>query len=558
MIEKHSVAYQLIQSLQQRGVRYIFGVPSGGFLPYLQAINDIDNIEFVLTAHEGGAAFMAATMGKLTATPGVCFATFGPGATNLSTGVGSALLDRSAVIALTDEVADDNIGRTMQMNIDHQALFGPLTKASWRLRAANIADQIERAFAIATQGIAGPVHIGLPVNISKQIVVAENTQNARAKTPANNLLDDVDCNPHDEATISADAIEIHRHLMAAKKPLLAIGLRALDQQSRQAIEQLATILAIPVVVTPMAKGAINEQHSSYAGVLFHALSDRVADIYRQADVVVAIGYDEVEFNYSQWLSAAKLISIDSVSTTIDGLSDTEIAQYQQPIAAVLNRLVARINKQLPEYHWQPQQITDLKRAMSLKFEQYNDHFGPVSALQTLRSILPSDGIMTCDVGAHTHLIGQLWSVNEPMLQLMSNGWSSMGYGIPSAIAAKLACPDKLVCAVLGDGGFLMTANELSVAKRLNLAIVFVLFSDDELALIRIKQDKQQLPNYGIEQGVNLPTTQARLFAVPVLSVDNQQDFADTLRQAFTMNQPVIVEAKLSGDDYSQLVLQANK
>ena len=161
-MDGETVARKVVRTLRDMGVRHVFGVPSGGWVDYMEAIRETDGIDFVLTSHEGGAGFMADVCGRLTGVPGVCFGTFGPGATNLSTGVGGATLDRSPMIALTDEMPAPLRGRTVQMGIDHQALFAPLTKATMRIAADSAVDTLAEAARIALSGRPGAVHVGLP------------------------------------------------------------------------------------------------------------------------------------------------------------------------------------------------------------------------------------------------------------------------------------------------------------------------------------------------------------------------------------------------------------
>ncbi len=206
-----TVALRLVRRLRDMGVRHVFGVPSGGWVDYMEALRETDGIDFVLTSHEGGASFMADVCGRLTGAPGVCFGTFGPGATNLSTGVGGALLDRSPMIALTDEMPAAMRGRVTQMGIDHQALFAPITKKTVRLDAANIDAILADAAAVALEGRAGPVHIGLPVGLSAEIAGGEGEVAVAPAPPA-----------PDAAQLDA----LVTAFRAARKPVLAIGLSA--------------------------------------------------------------------------------------------------------------------------------------------------------------------------------------------------------------------------------------------------------------------------------------------------------------------------------------------
>src|SRR5215510_8068166 len=174
MARNGTVAESVVEALKEMGVRYVFGVPSGGWVDYMEALRKTDGIEFVLTTHEGGAGMMADVCGRLTGAPGACFGTFGPGATNLATGVGEALLDRSPVIALTDEMPESMRGRTTQMGIDHQALFRPLTKKTTRLKPESVKSILFDAGRVALAGRPGSVHVGLPVGMSAEKASNEN------------------------------------------------------------------------------------------------------------------------------------------------------------------------------------------------------------------------------------------------------------------------------------------------------------------------------------------------------------------------------------------------
>jgi acetolactate synthase-1/2/3 large subunit len=185
-------------------------------------------------------------------------------------------------------------------------------------------------------------------------------------------------------------------------------------------------------------------------------------------------------------------------------------------------------------------------------------FGPTAALAVLRDVLPKDGIMTCDVGAHTHLIGQSWRTPEPGLQIMTNGWSAMGFGIPAAIAAKLMRPERDVCAVVGDGGFLMTAGELATALRLNLKLVVLLLTDNDLALIRIKQERKGNPIYGTPVRPRGSIGSGHIFGVPIRTAHDPGELRRELEAGFAADGPVVVEALIDSREYDALVLKKDK
>ncbi|WP_282950096.1 MULTISPECIES: thiamine pyrophosphate-binding protein [unclassified Sphingopyxis] len=537
-----NVARNVVGALRDMGVRHVFGVPSGGWVDYMEAIRTTDGIDFVLTSHEGGAGFMADVCGRLTGVPGVCFGTFGPGATNLATGVGGATLDRSPMIALTDEMPASLRGRTVQMAIDHQALFAPLTKATMRIEADGAVATLADAARIALSGRPGAVHVGLPQGMSADAVEAA-TIGTIAADPV-------------PAPATADIDALVAAFTVAEKPVLAIGLGAVHARVEDRIVALAERFGLPVLLTPMAKGMVAEDHPNYAGVLFHALSDMVGKTHAEADLVVAVGYDPIEFNYESWMKdGLALASIDVVPADIDRDMHPVVAEVVGAIAPALDALLA-----LPAgpKAWDLLALAERKAAMFAKLVGRDGPFGPCAALDVLRDVLPDEGIMTCDVGAHTHLIGQHWRTPKPGTQIMTNGWSAMGFGLPAAIAAKLSRPDTPVCCVLGDGGFLMTAGELATAVREKLPLVIVIFTDNDLALIRIKQEKKQNPIYGTPVRADGTIGGPSLFGVPVTVARDPAEFRAALEGGFAADGPVIVEALLDSREYDELVLRRDK
>lgn len=540
-MNEKTVAQVVVDTLKEIGVRHVFGVPSGAWVEYMEAMRNTEGIDFILTTHEGGAGFMAAVCGRLSGIPGVCFGTFGPGATNLATGVGCAYLDRSPMIALSDEMPDQKLQRTVQMNIDHQALFAPITKQTFRLHPNKVRDNIIHAAGVAMSARPGPVHIGLPLGTGPMLTSRESNKELTIQSqaaPSTKLLD-----------------RMERLFKTAKKPILAIGLGAIHARVQDQLLAVAEKFQLPIVLTPMAKGMVPEHHPSYAGVLFHALSDHVGVTHQQADLVISVGYDPVEFNYEDWMPHVPLISIDTEAVDIDRDEYSVACEIIGEIAPALERL-ASIDASAKA--WDMDSLAQRRARMFSEMAPKSDTFGPCAALDVLREEFPEEGIMSCDVGAHTHLIGQKWPIPAVGKQVMTNGWSAMGFAIPAAIAAKLCKPELPVCAVVGDGGFLMTVGELAVAVRENLKIVFVLFTDNDLSLIRIKQEKKGFSNYGTSIRESGTIGGDNIFGVPVIKADNPDTYRSALQEAFQADGPVIVEALLDSREYDALVLRKGK
>lgn len=530
-----TTAETFVQALADQGVRHVFGIPGGPWIPYMEAMRKRD-MAFVLTANEAGAAFMADVCARLTGTPGVCHGTFGPGATNLATGVCSAYLDRSPVIAVTTEQSAPMRPRTTQMNIDHQALFAPITKWTTRLSSGSVTETVRQAFATALSEVPGPVHIGHPVDLSDRPAPGPASTEKIAGLPA--------------LRPTGDELEaVARIIDAARKPLIAVGLTAARFRLGAGIRQLAERLQAPVVLTPMAKGLLPEDHKWYAGVLFHAQSERLSRIIRQADLVIGLGYDPVEFNYEPWFPETPLIHVDTTPPDIEAGIELALA-CTGDLRTALAYLADRSER---PSDWNPEVLAEHRLDLFDSLRRSESDFGPAAALDILRELLPDDAIMACDVGAHTHLIGQIWRTPGQGLQLMTNGGSSMGFGVPAAIAAALCQPGQPVACVTGDGGFLMMAGELVTARRYGLPVVFVVLADRSISLIEVKQGWRQVDGSSsvLYDGAFLDAD--RLFGVPVLSADRPESFRRAIRQALSQGGPVVVEAVVDGRDYHHLI-----
>jgi len=541
-----TVAQQFAHTLREVGVRYVFGVPSGNMIDYIEALRLEDGIDFVLVGHEATAATMADVCGRITGIPGVCFATFGPGATNLSTGVGEALLDRSPLIAFTDEMPDELLNRTVQMNINHQQLFFPITKWTTRLNAENVDEIILKAVGKATSELPGPVHVGVPAGIGRQQISSTHREVDYLRVEKKKW----------SPLVAAQIKKIEALFDKSNKPVMAVGLSAVRENVQDLIVAVAEKYHIPVVLTPMAKGMLAEDHPLYTGVLFHALSNIVAETYREADLIIGIGYDPVEFNYEEWMPQVPLIHCDEKPADVDTGQIPEVFNVTGSLETALKEL---LNLGATQKKWDLEALRERRERLFRELAPKPDTFGPLAVLNELRKVLPREGILTVDVGAHLHLVGQQWPTPEPQKLLMTNGWSGMGFALPAALAAKLCYPDLPVVALMGDGGFYMTAGELATAKRLNLKIVFVVIYDNSLSLINIKQAKKGYDShYGTDLTI-LPDEPANhYFGVPVIRAADLATYKTALEEAFNANGPVVIETLVDPSEYKELVLRQNK
>ncbi len=523
----------IVRMLEQAGVRWVFGIPSGPVLPLIESLRQ-SNIQFVLTASETSAAFMATAVGYLTGVPGVCVATVGPGAANLTTGVGCAWLDRAPVLAITCNVASPWLERRIQMRIDHHALFKPLTKATFSLRDGQLGKTVAKALAIAVEEPPGPVHLDLPEDIA-QIDAVEIVGRTSASSRMADLSAEVG------AMLSAA-------LKTARRPLLVAGLTFTRSNSAKALLQFVERQNVPFLTTLHAKGFLPESHPNWAGVIGRARRTDVKAFTDKADLIIAVGYDPIEINYEEWIGKTAVFHIS-----------TEAAEPGAGLNLLWNRAcdldrALKAMSQLAAFsnHWSVQEWQDHRGSLERALRPSGSGFAAHEVLDMLREKLPPDGILAYDVGAHTHQIAAQWRTEHPKTLLATNGWSSMGYGMPAAYAAKLVHPDRVVIGVVGDGCFQMTAGELALARRLGLAAPIVVLNDGWLGLMKVKQERRNYPLSGVYLGVP-PESPAHYFGVPCQAAKTFEAFRDALDWALALNAPSVVEAFIDVESYSTTV-----
>jgi acetolactate synthase-1/2/3 large subunit len=524
----------IVKALERAGVHWVFGIPSGPVLPLIEALRG-SPVEFVLTATETSAAFMASVVGYLTGVPGVCASTVGPGATNLTTGVGCAWLDRAPALAITCNVATPWLERRIQMRIDHHKLFEPLTKATLACRHTNVGEMFVRAIGIATQEPPGPVHLDLPEDVAQAAALeTRGTQTTPATLP--DLSNEV-------------AAAIAHALKSAKRPLLIIGLSFTRSAAGQDLLQFIERQNIPFVTTLHGKGFLPESHPNSAGVLGRARRSDLKKFTDQADLIIAVGYDPIEINYEEWVK--KGTPIIHVST--------EAAESGNGLNLIWNKgceldvaIRATAGIEPTTNTWSSGEFRAHRENFDKALRPTSESFAPYQALDILREKLPADGILAYDVGAHTHQIASQWRTDQPRTLLATNGWSSMGYGMPAAYAAKLVHPDRAVVGVIGDGCFQMTAGELALARRRNLAVPVIVLNDGWLGLMKVKQEKRNYPLSGVHLGAP-PESPAHYFGVPCRAAKTAEEFRQELEWAFALGGPSVVEAFVDAESYSATV-----
>jgi len=519
----------IVRMLEQAGVRWVFGIPSGPVLPLIEALRR-SSVEFVLTASETSAAFMATAVGYLTSIPGVCVSTVGPGATNLTTGVGCAWLDRAPLLAVTCNVASQWLERRVQMRIDHQALFRPLTKTTFSLRDGHVGATLAKALATAVDEPPGPVHLDLP----EDIALANAFEGGGRPSDSTPLQD-----------LSAELCDaISAALKNARRPLLITGLTFTRSNKCKTLLEFIERQQIPFVTTLHAKGFLPESHPNWCGVIGRARRSDVKAFTDKADLIIAVGYDPIEINYEEWTGNVPIIHVSTEAAESGaGLN------FLWNKAGDLDRAIDAMSK-LPAIanDWAPQEWRAHRDALEKALRPGGHGFGAQEVLDILREKLPPEGILSYDVGAHTHQIASQWRTDQPRTLLATNGWSSMGYGMPAAYAAKLVYPDRAVVAVVGDGGFQMTAGELALARRLNLAVPIVVLNDGWLGLMKVKQERKNYPLSGVYLGAP-PDSPAHYFGVRCRPAKTPDEFRGAIDWAVALEGPSVIEAFIDVESY---------
>jgi acetolactate synthase-1/2/3 large subunit len=526
----------IVRMLRDAGARHAFGIPSGNVLPLLDALRR-GGIEFVLTAHEGSAAFAADVTGRLTGAPGVCLGTMGPGATNLSTGVGCASLDRSPLVAITCNVPTHQLGRRVQMVIDHHALFRPITKATCGLRGGHVAATLSELLGVALSEPQGPVHADLP----EDVAAAAATETPLPPAAPGRVP------PAGDAEVE----RLGELLRGARRPVAVIGASVRRMAHAERLRLFVERHGLPFATTTMAKGMIDEDHPLSIGCIERARRQIQRTFLRSADLIVGLGYDVVEVEYEQWIGSVPLASVDIESVDAD-----ETVKVVHQVVGDLDSSLERILRFPPApSDWSPDSARQQKAAFQSALRPVaGNGFTPHEAIDVARAVLPREGILAFDVGAHTHQIASQWTSHAPGDFLITNGWSSMGFGIPAAVAAKLARPQLPVLCILGDGCFQMTCGEVAVAQRLGLALPILVLDDGWLTLIELKQQKRKLPVYGTEvlRGERRDAP-SHYFGVPAVTVRGGDELERELKKALRATGPTVIEAVVDRASYGETV-----
>jgi acetolactate synthase-1/2/3 large subunit len=313
------------------------------------------------------------------------------------------------------------------------------------------------------------------------------------------------------------------------------------------LRELVEGLGMPFATTTMAKGLIDEDHPLSIGCIERSCRQVQREFLRRADLIVGLGYDTVEVEYEAWIGTVPLVHVGLQPADIDATVALR-AQAVGDLDAIVPRLDGARAK-----GWTEAEIAAHRTRFQAALRPPVNAFAPHQAIDTVRRVLPRDGILAFDVGAHTHQIASQWLAHAPREFLITNGWSSMGFGLPAAISAKLAAPDRAVVAILGDGCFQMTCGEVAVAQRLGLTLPIVVLNDRSLSLIQVKQARRDYTYYGTSLEAGEITPPAHYFGVPAVDAHDETALAGALEAALAATGPTVIEAAVDPAHYMQTV-----
>ena len=523
-----------VRCLENEGVERIFGIPGEENVDVMDVLLD-SSVQFITTRHEQGAAFMADVYGRLTGRAGVCLATLGPGATNLVTGIADANMDRAPVVAIAGQAATTRMHKESHQHLDLVNLFAPITKYSTQIREPEIIPEVVRkAFKQAQAEKPGVSFMDFPENIAGAEVEGKEPLKVQAATT-----------PEPPAAKIEQAAEI---ISNASHPIVMAGNGTIRcRGGAAALVSFAEKLNIPVATTFMAKGAIPFSHPLSLGTVGLQAHDYVDCGFDRADVIICVGYDMVEYHPYLWHPEkhAQIIHIDETPAEVD--------EYYILAAGVIGDCAESLRR-IAELA-RPQDEPKLGALRDFILQEHAEHaenpafpMVPQRILWDLRQVLEPEDIVISDVGAHKMWTARLYQAERPNTCIISNGFASMGIGLPGAIAAKIAHPERTAVTVTGDAGFLMNCQEIETALRIGTPIIILVWDDSEYGLIHW----HQLRHFGRPSHIEFNNPDfvkfAESFGAKGYRVESADDLAPTLKKAIADDTVVVIDCPV---DYSE-------
>jgi len=521
----------IIKLLEEQGIKNIAGIPGGTNLPIYDALFK-SSINHILCRHEQGGAFIAQGMTRSNGKVAVCFATSGPGATNLLTAIADAKLDSIPIICITGQVSYQYIGTDAFQEVDTYGLTIPITKQNFIVKSAKeLLFIIPEAFRIASDGRPGPVLIDVPKDVQQEIVELNKWPQRLPEVVIENKID--------SSMIEWTSSQINK----AKRPILYIGGGVLNGNASEEIRKLAKKNNIPVVTTLMGLGCFSCDEPLYLSMLGMHGTRYTNIILHEADLLLAFGVrfdDRATGNVEKFCPEAKIIHVDIDEAEINKLKNVDYS-ITGDIKAVLNGLLPLVEENNREGWIRLVEKTKAKHPFILP--DVSDLLNPMNIIKFISSIVAVDSIVTTDVGQHQMWTAQVYPFRSPRTFLTSGGLGTMGFGLPAAIGAAIENPDKQVICFTGDGSILMNIQELATLADLNLNVKIIILNNKHLGLVRQQQELFYGGRYIASKFVTNPdfATISRGFGIPAYDLSKEIDLIETLKKAIAQVGPVLID-----------------
>ena len=522
-----------VRVLEREGVEFIFGVPGEENLDILNSLRS-SSIKLVLTRHEQGAGFMAATYGRLTGKAGVCMATLGPGATNLVTAAAYAQLGGMPMFMLTGQkpIKQSKQGQFQIINVVD--MMQPITKFTEQLTGAdNIPSRIREAFRIGEEERPGAVHLELPEDIAAEDSDAPLLTKSMVRRPVAELK-----------SIQRAVEMIER----AERPLLVIGAAANRKLTSRMLREFVANTKIPVVTTQMGKGVVDERDESFLGNAALSTGDFIHRATDHADVIINVGHDVIEKPpFFMRDGGVQVIHVNFFSAKVDPVYFPQV----EVVGDIANS-IWRINEAVtPQQKWDFSFFTKVKHHVDSHIKQDAESTDfpilPQRLVADVRAAMPSDGILSLDNGVYKIWFARNYPAHEPNTVLLDNALATMGAGLPAAMASKLIFPEREVIAVCGDGGFMMNSQELETAVRLNMDLTILILRDDAYGMIKWKQAKMGFDHFGLDYGNPDFVAYADSYGAKGHRVDRTEDLLPLVKECNHVNGVHVIDVPM---DYS--------
>jgi len=530
-----------VNCLESEGVDYVFGVPGEENIDLLESI-DSSKIRFILTRHESGAAFMANVYGRLTHKPGVCLSTLGPGATNMITGIADAYLDKAPLVGITAQSPLEAMHKESHQYIDSHELFKSITAWSKMItRAELIPEIVRKAFDIAVDR-SSPVHIELPEDIA--------CEELKPPEPLKRTPHSLDICAMETIKKAAEAIS------RSSSCIILAGNGVIRSEASKALLEFASSANIPVATTFMGKGAIPADSELCIGTVGLQARDYAFCGLEKAVMVIAVGYDCVEYFPKFWNPNGRNKRIIHIHTSHPEIDADYMPAFSLAgdISENLRRLGAVVKKKkIESYFFRLRDIVG--EELSCFAEDRSFPLRPQRIVYEMREALGRDDIVVSDVGAHKLWIARLYPAYEANTVIISNGFSSMGISIPGAMAAKFVCKERKVIAACGDGGFLMSAQEIETAIRNKINLVILIFNDSKYGLIEMKERQKFRKSFSVDFKNPDFSKLASSFGAEGIRIEKAEQLGDALKEALKMNKLCIIDVPV---DYSENITLMEK